>query len=75
MLATSSRVFLTLVSRVKWHPLTWRALSISPYTEAGKSRWCDTGLYARCRHPNYLGQARCQTQLYVIEGPLSNRAL
>jgi len=25
-------------------------------TERGKTRWCDTGLYAKCRHPNYLGE-------------------
>lgn len=25
-------------------------------TDAGKTRWCDVGVYARCRHPNYLGE-------------------
>jgi steroid 5-alpha reductase family enzyme len=25
-------------------------------TDAGKTRWCDAGVYARCRHPNYLGE-------------------
>ena len=31
MLATSSNAILTQVSSVKWHPLTRRALSISPW--------------------------------------------
>ena len=31
MLATSSNAFSTLVSLAEWHPMTWRALSISPY--------------------------------------------
>ena len=26
------------------------------FSDAGKSRWCDVGVYARCRHPNYLGE-------------------
>eukprot|EP00227_Mantoniella_beaufortii_P004872 CAMPEP_0197614012 /NCGR_PEP_ID=MMETSP1326-20131121/59310_1 /TAXON_ID=1155430 /ORGANISM="Genus nov. species nov., Strain RCC2288" /LENGTH=404 /DNA_ID=CAMNT_0043182881 /DNA_START=511 /DNA_END=1726 /DNA_ORIENTATION=- len=26
------------------------------FSAEGKSRWCDVGLYARCRHPNYLGE-------------------
>ena len=26
------------------------------YLEAGKSRWCDTGVYATIRHPNFLGE-------------------
>ena len=25
-------------------------------TDEGKTRWCETGLYAACRHPNYLGE-------------------
>lgn len=26
------------------------------FSEAGKNRWCDAGLYASVRHPNYTGE-------------------
>ena len=26
------------------------------FSEAGKNRWCDTGVYAKIRHPNYTGE-------------------
>ena len=31
VLALTSNAFKTLVPRVEWHPMTWRALCISPY--------------------------------------------
>ena len=45
MLDTSSTAFRTLVSWVDWHPMTWQALSISPYRllrrfSRFRRRWC-----------------------------------
>ena len=34
-------------------------------TERGKTRWCDEGLYTRCRHPNYLGELLFWIGTYV----------
>jgi hypothetical protein len=36
VLAASLYVFLTLISWFNWHPMRWRALSISPYVEGAK---------------------------------------
>ena len=36
---------------------------------AGKSRWCDTGLYSRCRHPNYLGEVMFWVGTYAAGIP------
>jgi steroid 5-alpha reductase family enzyme len=38
-------------------------------TDAGKTRWCDTGLYAKCRHPNYLGEILFWVGLFVAGVP------
>jgi len=38
-------------------------------TTLGKTRWCDTGLYAKCRHPNYLGEIVFWIGTYVAGAP------
>ncbi len=38
-------------------------------TERGKTRWCDEGLYTRCRHPNYLGELLFWIGTYVAGAP------
>lgn len=38
-------------------------------TEAGRTRWTDTGLWRHARHPNYFGEILCWWGVYVFVAP------
>ena len=38
-------------------------------SEAGTSRWCDVGVWARCRHANYLGEVMFWVGTFVAGVP------
>jgi steroid 5-alpha reductase family enzyme len=38
-------------------------------SEAGTSRWCDVGVWARCRHANYLGEVMFWVGAFVAGVP------
>ena len=59
---------------VQWCGLLLEALadhtkSAYKMSEEGKNRWCDVGVYQRCRHPNYLGEVLFWVGLYVAGAP------
>lgn len=74
VLPASQNVVIVIGLVVQWSGAVLEAVADqqkSDYkrSEAGTSRWCDVGVWARCRHANYLGEVMFWVGAFVAGVP------